>query len=410
MPPIGPLRRLIGSSPDRPPRAAQVGTRGRGGVAGEGGGGGLTLGPATNTFNGATKVAAETARDTYATANPAWLTQYDEEATFTIIITWPAIPTNTVYQSRRLLAWADVTGLVRGPKGDGGLDGTDGSASVMAFLESATAPAAPTVSQDTSNALTFSGTWAVAYPSTPSNAVWAVVVRYTVDGTARTIDAANVAGPFQATGSDGPAGTPGGGALESVGAFTVTVAAANDDIFLDMGFDWPTSTRWLAIAFNKRAYWIDGDGIYGTNAVTASTVGTASAAATRVQIPEPVAGAVYLGRTAANRALIEFSQNGFTAAIEFFQYIPSVSQGGGGATNLAVASRAATSLDVTSSTGTDATVPSATTALAGLESAADKTKLDAVAAGAQVNPYRGSDSRFPVDRGWCLFRSGRGLA
>lgn len=45
-------------------------------------------------------------------------------------------------------------------------------------------------------------------------------------------------------------------------------------------------------------------------------------------------------------------------------------------TNLAVANRDADSLDLTSSTGTGARLPSATDALAGLESAADKTKLD----------------------------------
>ena len=52
--------------------------------------------------------------------------------------------------------------------------------------------------------------------------------------------------------------------------------------------------------------------------------------------------------------------------------------GGSGTTNLAVASRDTDSLEVTSSTGTDAEIPSATTLLAGLESAADKTKLDGI--------------------------------
>ena len=56
------------------------------------------------------------------------------------------------------------------------------------------------------------------------------------------------------------------------------------------------------------------------------------------------------------------------------------SQGGGGSgtTNLAVANRDTDSVEVTSSTGTDAEIPSATTLLAGLESAADKTKLDGI--------------------------------
>ena len=87
------------------------------------GAGGLTLGPPTNEFNAATRAAAETLRDDYATANPTWLPQYDAEATFTIILSWPLVPTNTIYQSRRSSAWADVTGLVRGEKGDLGAQG-----------------------------------------------------------------------------------------------------------------------------------------------------------------------------------------------------------------------------------------------------------------------------------------------
>ena len=47
------------------------------------GGGTLTLGPETNQFTGTTKALAETARDTYATANPTWLSDYAAE---------PAIP------------------------------------------------------------------------------------------------------------------------------------------------------------------------------------------------------------------------------------------------------------------------------------------------------------------------------
>ena len=59
--------------------------------------------------------------------------------------------------------------------------------------------------------------------------------------------------------------------------------------------------------------------------------------------------------------------------------------GTGGDTDLSIANRGASTLDVASSTGTDATLPAATTALTGLQSAADKTKLDGVAAGANVN-------------------------
>ena len=58
--------------------------------------------------------------------------------------------------------------------------------------------------------------------------------------------------------------------------------------------------------------------------------------------------------------------------------------GTGAVTNLDIDNRGADSLDITSDTGTDVTVPSATAAAAGLESAADKTKLDGIADGATV--------------------------
>ena len=106
------------------------------------GGGGLTLGPPTNAFTAATQALAEAARDTYAAANAAWLAQYDAEATFTIILTWPVVPANTVYQSRRSNAWADVTGLVRGPKG---AEGEQARFVVYAYINASAAPAAAPV-------------------------------------------------------------------------------------------------------------------------------------------------------------------------------------------------------------------------------------------------------------------------
>lgn len=60
-----------------------------------------------------------------------------------------------------------------------------------------------------------------------------------------------------------------------------------------------------------------------------------------------------------------------------------------GATNLSV-SRNGTTVTVASDTGDDASLPAATTSLAGVMTAADKTKLDGIAAGAQVNVYNTS--------------------
>jgi len=59
--------------------------------------------------------------------------------------------------------------------------------------------------------------------------------------------------------------------------------------------------------------------------------------------------------------------------------------GAGGSTDLA-ASATGTSLTITSSTGTDATVPAATTSAWGAMTDEDKTKLDGIATGAEVNP------------------------
>ena len=111
-----------------------------------GGGGGLTLGPPTNTFTAATQALAEAARDTYAAANADWLAAYDDEPTYTIEINWPVAVTDTLYQSRRGGAWADVTGLIRGKKGAAGTDGDDGDEGaqgrflVYAYVNSAVAP------------------------------------------------------------------------------------------------------------------------------------------------------------------------------------------------------------------------------------------------------------------------------
>jgi hypothetical protein len=55
------------------------------------------------------------------------------------------------------------------------------------------------------------------------------------------------------------------------------------------------------------------------------------------------------------------------------------------ATNLAIGTRTTTAVPVTSSTGTNVDLPAATTTLAGVMSSADKVKLNGIAAGAQVN-------------------------
>ena len=65
--------------------------------------------------------------------------------------------------------------------------------------------------------------------------------------------------------------------------------------------------------------------------------------------------------------------------------LDGIDPGASATTNLGIDTRTATTLDVTSSTGTSATVPEASTTEAGLQTAADKTKLDGIATGAEVN-------------------------
>ena len=136
------------------------------GPGGGGGAGGLTLGPPTNSFNGASEAAAETARDAYETANAAWLAQYDTEPTFTIELSWPATPTNTKYQARRALAWADVTPIIRGRQGAIGPQ----SRSVVSEYANSAAGTAPIVTAAGSYVIgTGAFTPSTGATATPSN-------------------------------------------------------------------------------------------------------------------------------------------------------------------------------------------------------------------------------------------------
>ena len=108
-----------------------------GGTGSGGSGGGLLLRTPPDTFNGATRAAAETARDAGITDT----TPFDDNPNLAIILTWPVTPTNTVYQVRRGSAWADVTGVVRGPMG---LIGNQGRFDVYCYDNAQTVPTTPT--------------------------------------------------------------------------------------------------------------------------------------------------------------------------------------------------------------------------------------------------------------------------
>ena len=88
-----------------------------------GGGGALRLGSEQNQFTGANKAAAESARDSYATANAAWLASYNADTNIYIQLSYASTRT---YQARNVggTSWEDVTGIIRGAKGDQGADST----------------------------------------------------------------------------------------------------------------------------------------------------------------------------------------------------------------------------------------------------------------------------------------------
>lgn len=81
----------------------------------------------------------------------------------------------------------------------------------------------------------------------------------------------------------------------------------------------------------------------------------------------------------ANATLIEASTSraGVLSKAKFDEIVANTAKVTNVTTDLGVANNTTTTLDVTSSDGTDATLPQATASLAGLMSAADKTKLDA---------------------------------
>ena len=82
-------------------------------------GGTFRLGPETNIFTGTNRAAATTSRNTYATANPSWLTIYNENLTFFIRLEYG---TNVTYEARNAAGngWEDVSNIVEGDDGPQG--------------------------------------------------------------------------------------------------------------------------------------------------------------------------------------------------------------------------------------------------------------------------------------------------
>ena len=111
----------------KPAGAQTLGPPGVPGYIGSGGGAGFVLGPEQNQFTGTTLTIAQTARDTYATANPTWLAEYDGNTNIYIQLTHGA---NVVYQRRFGGVWQTVQGLIIGPSGQNGARGAPGGGAI----------------------------------------------------------------------------------------------------------------------------------------------------------------------------------------------------------------------------------------------------------------------------------------
>ena len=375
------------------------------GGTGTGGGGGFSLGPAQNTFGTTTtanRAAAVTLRNSYATANATWLALYNANRSFYIQLVWTG---NASVVQRRNAAgddWEDVTGIIRGSTG---AMGNDAVAQVLAFLESASLPTAPTVTQDASNVLTFTGSWSLDYPTNPSNPIYSIAVRYTVDSTVRTIPGTDVEGPFKVSGIDGgtgPPGAAGGGAIEDTGiVLDLTGVSITSNEFMSTGLMLGNRGDTPQVCYQVEAntlslLWFFTNDLYDIATASAGdTADFSDASRNAWTLPESagssVSGAVYGGITSANEFLIAFSQDDTDTHVRFWRYIPSVAQGG-----LSAAQRA--ELTRLSGVETDATADQTGTEVKTLYEAesdtnaytdAEKTKLSGVAAFAnQLIPYK----------------------
>ena len=159
---------------------------------GSGGGSGFALGPAQNTFgttSTANKAAAIALLTTYATANTAWLAKYTADRSFFIQLVWTG--NASAFQRRNAAgsAWEDVTGIVRGQKGNPG-PVTDLTSKITAE-ETARVAADTTEATTRANADTALGKRIDGLPATPTLADLGgltqaqvdarAVVRYTAD-------------------------------------------------------------------------------------------------------------------------------------------------------------------------------------------------------------------------------------
>jgi hypothetical protein len=115
------------------------------------------------------------------------------------------------------------------------------------------------------------------------------------------------------------------------------------------------------------------------------------------------------GRTKTGDGVVSGTAPNQTITGTVFNDLPFDPGGsGGGATNLSIANRTAAGLTIASDTGTDADAPVATTTLAGLQSAADKTKLDSITVNSalEIRIYVRNNSGTSIPKGAPCYQTG----
>ena len=204
-------------------------------------------------------------------------------------------------------------------------------------------------------------------------------------GTWRDVDMA-IAGN---DGSRGPAGAPGGGAIENFGITLDGTGARATNIFIATGvmLGERGDTPYIGYRLNSNTLallWFTTDKLYNIEVASAgdtSTDGSTTIERNRLTLPESagssIAGSIYAGITAANELLLATSSSNVDFTAEFFRYITSEQQAASGGTDEARVQELinATNLSALQGQVTDSQIPDAIMRDAELTAAAVRNLL-----------------------------------
>ena len=413
-----------------------------GGVGGGSGGGGLILRDPADEFTGNNLSTCRTARNTYFsnTSNAEDLAEFQANGSLAIILN-PTNSVDNVFETydrrgrgclRCYVAWLDRTDTVQGNEGD---EGPQGIWYARIFMNAATAPTTePTGgSIAVDRTITPPTNWVIAEditaPATgeesyesiaeidPASDTFPLVptwsVPFEVGGVGGAAAAASAAASAvaaagsataaatSATGASGSAT----GATGSATAAAASAAAAAGSAGQVTSYSGPVAIlENVAFESNNLAFTVTDWRAYDFLQLVVRD----SNATDQIDRPSPLIRTAGLDTHGESRGpfnnndeirvertdgsdvltinITGWSGHPTTAdVITIYGVRSGVEAGGPGgstATNLSVGSRDADSLEIESDTGTNAEVPAASASLAGLQSAADKTKLDAIAASA----------------------------